>query len=53
MFEDGGNVFNILKLTANGLEALSCHNAVIKNEKNADCYIFHNTQKMASEMNVV
>ena len=35
MFEDEGNVFTILKMTAGGLEALSCHHAVIKNEKYA------------------
>ena len=35
MFEDEGNVFTILKMTADGLEALSCHHAVIKNEKYA------------------
>jgi ketosteroid isomerase-like protein len=53
MFEDEGNVFTILKMTADGLEALSCHHAVIKNEKYAEFYIFDDTQKMASAMNVV
>ena len=53
MFEDDGNVFTILKMTADGLEALSCHHAVIKNEKYAEFYIFDDTQKMASAMNVV
>ena len=51
MFEDDGNVFTILKMTADGLEALSCHHAVIKNEKYAEFYIFDDTQKMASAMN--
>ena len=53
MFEDNGNVFTILKMTADGLEALSCHHAVIKNEKYAEFYIFDDTQKMASAMNFV
>ena len=53
MFEDDGNVFTILKMTADGLEALSCHHAVIRNEKYAEFYIFDDTQKMASAMNVV
>ena len=51
MFEDDGNVFTILKMTADGLEALSCHHAVIKNGKYAEFYIFDDTQKMASAMN--
>ena len=45
------DVFTILKMTADGLEALSCHHAVIKNEKYAEFYIFDDTQKMASAMN--
>jgi len=35
------------------LEALSCHHAVIEYEKYAEFYFFDDTQKMASEMNVV
>ena len=50
MFEDDGNVFTILKMTADGLEASSCHHAVIKNEKYAEFYIFDDTQKMATAM---
>ena len=44
MSEDDGNVFSILKMTADGLEALSCHHAVIRNEKYAEFYFFHDTQ---------
>ena len=50
MFEDDGNVFTILKMTADGLEALSCQYAVIKNGKYVEFYIFDDTQKMASTM---
>ena len=50
MFEDNGNVFTILKMTADGLGALICHHAVIKNEKYAEFYIFDATQKMAHAM---
>lgn len=50
MFEDDGNVFTILKMTADGLEVLSCHQAFIKDEKYSEFYIFVHTQKMASAM---
>ena len=53
MFEDDGNVFTILKMTADGLEALSCHYAVIKDEKYSEFFIFDDTHKMASVMNAV
>ena len=53
MFEDDGNVFTILKMTADGLEALSCHYAVIKDEKYSEFFIFDDTHKMASAMNAV
>ncbi len=53
MFEDAGNIFTILKMITDGLEALSCHHAVIEYEKYAEFYFFDVTQKMASEMNVV
>ena len=47
MFTDSGNVFTILKMTGDNLEALSCHYAVIKNEKYSELFVFDDTQKMA------
>ena len=53
MFADSGNVFTILKMTGDNLEALSCHYAVIKNEKYSEFFIFDDTQKMAQAMKTV
>ena len=53
MYEDSGNVFTILKMTGDNLEALSCHYAVIKNEKYSEFFIFDDTQKMAQAMKTV
>ena len=50
MFEDSGNVFTILKMTGDNLEALSCHYAVIRDEKYSEFFIFDDTQKMAHAM---
>ena len=53
MFADSGNVFTILKMTGDNLEALSCHYAVIKNEKYSEFFIFDDTQKMAQSIKTV
>ena len=47
MFADGGNIFTIFKMTSYNFEALSCHDAVIKNEKYSELFVFDDTQKMA------
>ena len=45
MFEDDGNIFTILKMITDGLEALSCHHAVIEYEKYAEFYFFMTLKK--------
>ena len=53
MYEESGSVFTILKMTGDNLDALSCHYAVIKNEKYSEFFIFDDTQKMAQALKTV
>ena len=53
MYENSGNVFTNLKITDDNLEALSCHYAVIKNEKYSKFFIFDDTQKTAQAIKTV
>ena len=53
MFEDSGNVFTVLKMTGDILEALNYHYAVIKNEKYSEFFMFDDTQKMAQAIKTV
>ena len=45
MFEGNGNIFTILKTITDGLEALSCHYAVIEYEKYAEFYFLVTLKK--------